>query len=263
MTSLRYELRDGAAWFTLCQPERGNPIDMPLAQDLCTAVTQAAQDGVGVVVLEAEGRFFSVGGDVSAMGAAQNPEAFIQALADKLHEGVLGLMQLDAIVVSVVRGTAAGAGFPLAAAADVVLASSDARFTLAYTKIGLSPDGGSSLLTATVGLQRALSWALLNPVLSAAELQAAGVVTSVHAPEELDAARDKVVAQLLAGSRTAQAAAKHLLRGHASPDAKAALDAETRGIATAAGSPDGREGVRAFLDKRTPQFPSTTATNRG
>lgn len=256
MTSLTYELRDGAAWFTLSQPERGNPIDMALAKDLVAAVGRAREDDARVVVLEAEGRFFSVGGDVSAMGAADDPSAFIHELADTLHEGVLGLMALDAIVVSVVRGTAAGAGFPLAAAADVVLASSEARFTLAYTKIGLTPDGGSSLLTATVGLHRALSWALLNPVLSAADLHAAGVVTSVVEPAELDGARDKVVAQLLAGSRSAQVAAKHLLRGRAAADAAAALAAETAGITAAAGSPDGREGVRAFLDKRAPVFPS-------
>lgn len=256
MTSLRYEVRDGAAWFTLCAPDRGNPIDMALAQELRAAVARARADDVRVVVLAHEGKAFSVGGDIAAMGAAEDPGAFIEELATILHEGVLGLTQLDAVVVSVVRGTAAGAGFPLAAAADVVLASEAARFTLAYTRIGLTPDGGSSLLTETVGLHRVLQWALLNPLLSAGDLLAAGVVTSVHPPEELDAAVEKVVAQLLAGSRDAQVAAKHLLRGRAAPDAAAALDAETAGIARAAGSPDGREGVRAFLDKRAPGFPS-------
>ena len=254
MTSLRYEVRDGAAWFTLCQPERGNPVDLAMADDLVAAVARAREDEVPVVVLEAEGRFFSVGGDVAAFGASEDPAAFISGLADVLHQGVLGLMSLDAIVVSVVRGTAAGAGFPLAAAADIVLASSEARFTLAYTKIGLTPDGGSSLLATTVGLHRALSWVLLNPVLSASDLHAAGVVTEVHLPEELDAARDKVVAKLLAGSRDAQVGAKHLFRARAAADAAAALDAETARITVAAGSADGREGVRAFLDKRPPAF---------
>jgi 2-(1,2-epoxy-1,2-dihydrophenyl)acetyl-CoA isomerase len=258
VTSLRYEVRDGAAWLTLSAPDRGNPIDMSLARELRDAVAQARADDVRVVVLDHEGKAFSVGGDISSMGAAEDPSGFITELADTLHEGVLGLTQLDAIVVSVVRGTAAGAGFPLAAAADVVLASEAARFTLAYTRIGLTPDGGSSLLTETVGLHRVLQWALLNPLLTAADLQAAGVVTAVHPPEDLDAAVAKVVAQLLAGSRDAQVAAKHLLRGKVAPDAAAALDAETAGIARAAGSPDGREGVRAFLEKRPPSFPSAT-----
>ncbi|MFN2538587.1 MAG: enoyl-CoA hydratase/isomerase family protein [Mycobacteriales bacterium] len=256
MTSLRYEVRDGAAYVTLCQPERGNPIDLTLARELRDAVARARTDDVRVVVLDHEGKAFSFGGDISAMGAAEDPSAMITELADTLHDGVLALQQLDAIVVSVVRGTAAGAGFPLAAAADVVLASEDARFTLAYTKIGLTPDGGSSLLTTTVGLHRALHWALLNPLLTAADLQAAGIVAQVHPAAELDAAVEKVVAQLLAGSRDALVSAKHLLRNKVAPDAAEALDKETAGIAVAAGGPDRREGVRAFLEKRAPAFPS-------
>ena len=258
MTSLRYQVRDGAAYLTLCQPDRGNPIDLTLARELRDAVAQARADGVRVVVLDHEGKAFSVGGDIAAMGAADDPGGFIKELADTLHEGVLALQQLDAIVVSVVRGTAAGAGFPLAAAADVVLASDAARFTLAYTKIGLTPDGGSSLLAATVGLHRILHWALLNPLLSAADLQAAGIIAQVHPAGELDAAVDKVVGQLLAGSRDAQVTAKHLLRARAGADAAQALDDETAGISRAAASADGREGVRAFLEKRSPAFPSAS-----
>jgi 2-(1,2-epoxy-1,2-dihydrophenyl)acetyl-CoA isomerase len=256
VTSIRYEVRDGAAYLTLCQPDRGNPVDMAMATDLRDAVARARADDVRVVVLDHEGKAFSVGGDISAFGTAEDPSAFIKDLANVLHEGVLGLTQLDAIVVSVVRGTAAGAGFPLAAAADVVLASEAARFVLAYTKIGLTMDGGSTLLTTTVGLHRMLHWALLNPVLSAADLHAAGVVTQVHPPEELDAAAEKVVAQLLAGSRDAQVAVKHLLRDKVAADAAAALDKETALIAQAAGTPDGREGFTAFLEKRAPAFPS-------
>ena len=158
--------------------------------------------------------------------------------------------------MAVVQGIAAGAGVPLAAAADIVLAGASARFTLAYTKIGFSPDGGSSLLTASLGLHRALHLALLNPVLSAADAQAAGLVAEVHPDDELDAAADRVVAQLLAGSRTAQVAAKRLLREVALPGAEAALRRETLSVRACAAGPDGREGVDAFLAKRAPEFPS-------
>ena len=97
---------------------------------------------------------------------------------------------MDAVVVSAVHGTAASAGVPLAAAADVVLAGASAQFTLAYTKIGLSPDGGSSLLTASLGLHRTLHLALLNPVLTAKQAQSAGLVAEVHPDDELDVAVD-------------------------------------------------------------------------
>jgi 2-(1,2-epoxy-1,2-dihydrophenyl)acetyl-CoA isomerase len=252
--SLRYELRHAAAYLTLTQAERGNPFDLALAKELRRAVARCAEDDARVVVLEAEGPRFSVGGDIAAFGAAEEPGSFMAELADTFHATVLTLFELNAIVVSVVRGTAAGAGLPLAAAADIVLASEDARFTLAYTRIGLTPDGGSSLLTTTVGLHRALAWALLNPVLSAHDLLAAGLVTGVYPNEDLDVARDRVVATLLAGSRSAQVGAKRLLRSRTVPNPADTLAAETRAIAHAADTADGREGVRAFLDKRPPMF---------
>ena len=133
---------------------------------------------------------------------------------------------------------------------------SSARFTLAYTRIGLSPDGGSSLLTASLGLHRALHLALLNPVLTAEQAHAAGLVAEVHPDDELDAAVDRVVRTLLAGSRTAQVAAKRLLREVAVPWEEGALRRETLSIRACAAGPDGREGVRAFLAKRSPDFPS-------
>jgi 2-(1,2-epoxy-1,2-dihydrophenyl)acetyl-CoA isomerase len=165
---------------------------------------------------------------------------------------------MDAVVVSVVQGTAAGAGVSLAAAADLVIAAASARFTLAYTKIGFSPDGGSSLLTASIGLHRALHLALLNPVVTADEARAMGLVTQVHPDDELDAAVEGVVGVLRSGSRTAQVAAKRLLREVATPGAEAALRRETLSIRARAASPDGREGVAAFLEKRAPAFPSST-----
>ena len=211
-------------------------------------------------MLRSEGRAFSFGGDVGAFATADDREQMVDDLAETLHRTISDLHRMDAVVVSAVQGMAAGAGVPLAAAADVVLAGASARFTLAYTKIGLSPDGGSSLLTASLGLHRALHLALLNPILTAQQAQAAGLVAEVHPDDELDAAVD-LVAQLLAGSRTAQVAAKRLLREAATPWAEGALRRETLFICCAA-SPDGREGVDAFVGKRPPAFPSSQADPR-
>ena len=257
MGVVRYRLADGAAHLTLAAPDRGNPLDQAMADELFAAVRRARADDARVVVLRSEGKAFSVGGDVGAFAAAEPREDMVDDLAETLHRTVSELHRMDAVVVAVVQGVAAGAGVPLAAAADLVLAGASARFTLAYTKIGFSPDGGSSLLTASLGLHRALHLALLNPVLSAAEAQAAGLVAEVHPDDELDAAADRVVAQLLAGSRTAQVAAKRLLREVALPGAEAALRRETLSVRACAASPDGREGVDAFLAKRAPDFPST------
>lgn len=257
MSVVGYRLVDGAAHLTLGAPDRGNPFDQLMADELFAAVRRARTDDARVVVLRSEGKAFSVGGDVGAFAAAEPREDVVDDLAETLHRTVSELHRMDAVVVSVVQGVAAGAGLPLAAAADIVLAGASARFTLAYTKIGFSPDGGSSLLTASLGLHRALRLALLNPVLSAAEAQAFGLVAEVHPDDELDAAADRVVGLLLAGSRTAQVAAKRLFREVALPGAEAALRRETLSVRTCAAGPDGREGVDAFLAKRAPDFPST------
>lgn len=257
MTTVEYDQRDGVARIRLADAERGNPLTPSMVQDLGRAVRRARADDVHVVVLSAAGRAFSVGGDVSAFAAADDVEQMVDDMAESLHRVVSDLHRMDAVVVSAVRGTAAGAGVPLAAAADLVLAAASARFTLAYTRIGFSPDGGSTLLTASIGLHRALHLALLNPVLSAEEARAVGLVAQVHPDDELDAAVEDVVAVLRSGSRAAQVAAKRLLRETATPAAETALRRETLSIRARAAAPDGREGVSAFLAKRPPRFPSS------
>ncbi len=256
MSAVSYEQADGVARIRLIDGERGNPLNQASVDELARAVRRARAEDVHVVVLSAEGRAFSVGGDVSAFAAAEDTEQMVDDLAEALHRIVSDLHRMDAVVVSAVQGTAAGAGVPLAAAADLVLAAASARFTLAYTRIGFSPDGGSSLLTASIGLHRALQLALLNPVLSAEEARSIGLIARVHPDGELDAAVEEVVRLLRSGSRTAQVAAKRLLREAALPNAEGALRRETLSVRARAASPDGREGVRAFLEKRPPSFPS-------
>jgi 2-(1,2-epoxy-1,2-dihydrophenyl)acetyl-CoA isomerase len=262
MTAVRYELIGGAARITLAAGDRGNPLDDIMAAELFSAVRRARAEDARVVLLRSEGRIFSVGGDVRGFAAAEDREQFVDDLAERLHRIVSDLHRMDAVVVCAVQGMAAGAGVPIAAAADLILAGESARFTLAYTRLGYSPDGGSTLLTASLGLHRALHLALLNPVLSAAEAHSVGLVAQVHPDDELDDAVDRVVAQLLAGSRTAQVAAKRLLRETATPGAEAALRRETLSVRAAAVGPDGIEGVDAFLGKRPAQFPSTLEATR-
>jgi 2-(1,2-epoxy-1,2-dihydrophenyl)acetyl-CoA isomerase len=256
---LRYDLSDGAARITLCRPERGNALDLAVVDALASAVRQARRDDARAVVLQAVGRAFCVGGALDAFAAAPDREHFIDDLAEALHRVVSDLQRMDAVVVAAVQGTAAGAGVPLAAAADIVLAARSARFTMAYTKVGLTPDGGSSLLTASLGLHAALRLALLNPEATAEQLQAAGLVAAVYDDEHLGEEVDRTVAGLLAGSRPAQVAAKRLFRAVATPYAEGALRRESLAIREAAASVDGHEGVDAFLARRAPRFPSAAS----
>lgn len=249
-----YAYADGIARITLADGERGNPIHLDAVAALTDAVLQARRDAAKVVVLAAEGRFFSVGGDLSAFGSAEDVGRYIDDLADALHRVVSELHRLPAVVVAAVQGTAAGAGFPLAAAADVVVAADAAAFALAYGKVGLSPDGGSSLLVHTLGLHRTLRLALLHDTLSAQEALEAGLVARVVPTGDLAATVDELAGRLAAGSGPAQVAAKRLVRQAAEAEIEARLRAEALAIRDLAEGADGREGVAAFLAKRTPEF---------
>jgi 2-(1,2-epoxy-1,2-dihydrophenyl)acetyl-CoA isomerase len=254
MNRIEYAFAAGTAHVTFAQGDRGNAIDVGFVHELHTAIRRARDDDARVVLLRARGKYFSVGGDVSAMHAASRPADFIDDLAEGLHRAINDFGCLDAVIVSVVEGPAAGAGLALASAADLVIASETATFTLAYTAIGLTPDGGSTLLGTSVGLHNIMRMALLNPTLSAREGQALGFVSQVAPDAELEGAVQEVVARLLTGSRSAQVATKRLLRQQLVPHMPSTLRREAVAIRTAAATVDGREGVAAFVEKRVPSF---------
>ncbi|GAA3816029.1 enoyl-CoA hydratase/isomerase family protein [Nocardioides panacisoli] len=251
---VHYAYADGAARITLAAGDRGNPLTPESGAALLAAVLRAKADGARVVVLAAEGRFFSVGGALDGFADADDREAHLLELAEAAHRIITELVRGDAIVVSAVQGTAAGIGFPLAAAADVVLAADTARFSLAYVKVGLSPDGGGSLLVHTLGLHRVLRLGLLGDLLTAQEAYDAGLVARVVPADQLATATDEVVANLLTGSRHALAATKRLVRDAAEPATESALRREAVSISRLGGGPDGLEGITAFLEKRPPRY---------
>ncbi|TIC79405.1 enoyl-CoA hydratase/isomerase family protein [Nocardioides sp. GY 10127] len=251
---VHYELRDRCARITLTAPQQGNALHEGSGGALLEAVRRAGAEQARVILLASEGRFFSVGGDLSAFSRAEDVAGYIDDLAETLHRIVSELVRSPAVVVSAVQGPAAGAGFPLAAAADVVLAAESATFSLGYGRVGLSPDGGSTFLTQTLGLHTVLRLALLGDRLTAAEAQAAGLVARVVPDADLPAAADAVVASLLAGSPAALAAAKRLVRGGVGVEPEALMRRETLSIRELAAGPDGVEGVRAFLAKERPRF---------
>ncbi|RZI84835.1 MAG: enoyl-CoA hydratase/isomerase family protein, partial [Microbacterium sp.] len=211
-------------------------------------------DSARVILLASTGRFFSVGGDIGAFGSQDDLATYIDDLAEALHRVISELVRNPAIVVSVVHGPAAGAGFPLAAAADIVLAGRKAKFTLGYTKIGLSVDGGTSLLVNSLGLHRVLRLALLNDVMDAEEALAAGLVSRLYETEELTEAAEALAASLAAGPAAAFAATKKLIRDAAEPAPESLMRAESLAIRQRAVEPDGVEGVASFLEKRPAVF---------
>jgi 2-(1,2-epoxy-1,2-dihydrophenyl)acetyl-CoA isomerase len=251
------DVTDGVATLTLNRPDAGNAMNLELVQALrAHAESLTGRTDVRVVVLRAAGKMFCVGGDLGWMASHDDREAALRQLADELHAGLLVLRSLDAPVVAVVHATAAGAGLSLAAGADISLAGESASFVMAYTKVGLSPDGGSTwLVPRLIGTRRAAELMLLNPQLTAAQAVEAGLVSRVVPDGELDATAAKLAGQLAAGSLAAHGAVKRLLEASATATFEEQLSLEAVTIAGLSAGSEGREGVGAFLERRKPDFP--------
>jgi len=238
-------------------------ISGPIDLDWASAFSECVRDlrecvGLRVVKLSGDGRFFCPGGDLSWMRDQSDPGGAIHQLATTLHDGVLGLAALNAPVVARVQGAAAGAGLSLVLGADFAIAGASATFTVAYTSVGLSPDGGASwLLPRIVGQRRATELILTSCRLSAADAAQLGIITSAVDDDALDATVDAFVVQLAAGPTPAYGATKRLLQRSSQRDFADQLNAEADSISTLAGSPTGQEGIAAFLDKRAAVFPGS------
>ena len=257
MTPMLFE-RDGAiARITLDRPDAGNAIDLAMAQGLADAAEACAADpNIRCVVLTGAGRLFCAGGDVQAFAAASDgAPAFLRTLADTLHGAITTLARMDKPLVVAVNGPAAGAGLSLALLGDVVIAARSSHFTAAYTGIGLTPDGGMTwLLPRLVGLRRAQSLILTNERVTAVEAAAIGLVTRVVEDGDLIGEVAQVAARLVAAPTAAIGAARGLLLASATAAFDEQLDREAASIARAGGHAESREGVAAFLARRTPDF---------
>ncbi|PRC49000.1 enoyl-CoA hydratase, partial [Mycobacterium sp. ITM-2017-0098] len=138
-----------------------------------------------VVVVGGAGRFFCAGGDLKDFASAPSRGRHIKGVADDLHRAISTFARMDAVVITAVNGTAAGAGFSLAVTGDLVLAAQSASFTMAYTRVGLSPDGSASYhLPRLIGIAKTKQLMLTNRSLSAEEALQWGLVTEVVADEE-------------------------------------------------------------------------------
>jgi len=253
---VRFELKDGVATLTLDRP-KANGIDLEMGRALMHAAIRCHEDAdVRAVVLTGAGSMFCAGGDLkSFVGFGKDLPAALLELTTYLHAATSRLLRMRAPLVTAVNGTAAGAGMSLAISGDLVLAAESASFTMAYTAAGLAPDGSSSwLMPRLIGLRRTQELMLTNRTLSAREAAEWGLVTRVMPDADLQAEAAALAGKLAQGPTRAYGVVKSLLAETFSTAYEAQLEHEARGIASMAGTPDGQEGVRAFVEKRTPRF---------
>jgi 2-(1,2-epoxy-1,2-dihydrophenyl)acetyl-CoA isomerase len=254
---ITFEKQAAIARITLNRPDAANGLDSLMASELKQAAQQCDGDPeLKVVILTAHGRFFCAGGDLKEMlSHGDEIGAAAQALSDDFHAAISMLSRMQATLIIAVNGIAAGGGFSLALIGDLVLAAESASFTMAYTRAGLCPDGASShFLPRLVGLRKAQELMLCNPTLDAREACALGLITRVVADQDLAAETERLANELANGARLSAAYARKLLLASPANDLEAQMALEGQLLAQCAASPDGREGIQAFVDKRKPDF---------
>jgi 2-(1,2-epoxy-1,2-dihydrophenyl)acetyl-CoA isomerase len=257
MNTLLYEVKDHVARITLNRPDAANALNMEMGLDLMHASIRASEDpAVRAVILTGAGKMFSGGGDLKSFAAQEDRlPGHLKEVALYLHAAISRFVRMDAPVIAAVNGSAGGAGMSLCLFADLVLAAESAKFTLAYTRAGLSPDGGSTyFLPRIVGVRRALELALTNRILSAKEACEWGIVTKVVPDAELQAEAQTLAKSLAAGATRAFGAAKRLLHHSSAESLETQMELEAQAIADQARTADAREGIAAFIAKRAASF---------
>ena len=256
-TELLLDINGATATITLNRPEVLNALNLEMTRDLMNSAMECeGNPEVRAVVLTGAGSTFCAGGDLKSFAAqGEHLPAHLKEVTTYLHTAVSYLTRMNAPVIAAVQGSAAGAGMSLACVCDLVIAAESARFTSAYTRIGLTPDGSLTyFLSRSIGMRRALELTLTNRTLSAEEAYQWGIVTSI-APDANVQEQAKALARLLAeGPTMAFGATKRLLHQGWNESLETQMMYESHAISTMAGSADGHEGINAFLAKRSPRF---------
>ena len=261
-------VEQGIATITLNRPEAMNALNLDMADALTAVTRQVAEDGEArCVVLRGAGAHFMAGGDLKVFegllqSSARERRDFLTDLIGRVHPAVLTLRETPKPVLVSLRGAAAGFGLSLSLAADLAVAAEGTTFTLAYSRIGTSPDGGSShTLPRLVGLRKAMEIALLSERFDAATAERLGLVNWVVPDAELESETAKIAKRLAEGPAEALARTKQLLSDTWSRDLEEQLEAERIGFGDCAASDDFVEGVASFLEKRPPRFGQTSFEN--
>ena len=248
---------DGLARLILNRPDAGNGITPDLAQALLAAAVRCTTDAeIRAVLFTGAGSNFCVGGDLKTFkNAGLGVGALIKETTAYLHAACSTLARMDPPLIVAVHGAAAGAGLSLSLLGDLVYAGESAKFTMAYTAAGLSPDGGSTfLLPRVVGLRRAQELTLTNRRLTAAEAVDWGIATAVVGDAELTATAEDMARTLAKGPTRAFGRARRLLVDSFDTPFETQMEREGSGIAASSVEADAQEGLDAFLNKRAPNF---------
>lgn len=257
---------DGVLTLSFNRPDQGNAIPQEAVSGLTDLFASIAGDpSVRVLLVRGEGANFSAGGDVrSFLRAIEQPVAARRADFGKRLDAVKAMVEaylaIEVPVIAACQGAVAGAGLMFALGADYVIADETVAFLFSHQRVGLPPDGGVSLLLPrVVGQRRAAELILTAARVGADEAFRLGLATRIVAAAELAKEADGQAKRFTRAPVGAVRQAKRLIASSGEQPAAVQLKAERDAIVEAVGTADFEEGVRAFLEKRQPAFPSTVS----
>lgn len=255
--TLSFDVRDGVGHLRFTPPKGVTVVNPAFARELRDVMVAIEfDDAVKAVSITAEGKVFCAGGDLvffNEQGDALQAAAS-QMIID-LHSALYKMNRIPKPFVAGIRGAVGGAGMSMAGAFDLVVSGESAKYSMAYTNAGLTPDGTSSYFIARhIGLRRMLDLTLTNRVLSAAEAENWGFVNRVVGDDEVDTATAELAQTLADGPSWATGMAKRVVYHGVDRPLEEAGEFEGTAITTAMGRHDGPEGIAAFLERRAPNF---------
>ena len=252
--TIDFKLEGGIARLTLNRPDRLNSFTVEMHEEVADAL--AKLDGARVLVLTGAGRGFCAGQDLNDRAVAPGESVDLgESVEQRYNPLIRTLTSLPFPVIARVNGVAAGAGANIALACDIVIAAKSAKFIQSFANIGLIPDsGGTWVLPRLIGQARALGLALTAEPLPAEKAADWGLIWKAVEDDQLDAEVDALASRFGSAPTRGLAAIKRMIRaswGHSLDDE---LDLQRDMMRELGGSEDYREGVAAFMQKRTPHF---------
>jgi 2-(1,2-epoxy-1,2-dihydrophenyl)acetyl-CoA isomerase len=253
---LNLAIADGVATITLDQAKRGNPIDAPFAVALGKALDVIeADDSVRAILIRADGKNFSFGGDLKAMLAGGSVKANIKEILDAFNPALTRLWALGIPVVAQAQGFCVGGGLGLVSNADVIVAGENTKFGAAFAGIAGVNDSGSTWgMAARVGIAKARKFFLLNETWTAQQALENGLADIVVADDEIAETAEKLVAKLAAGPTLSYRGIKDAFRQMSARTLADSAQTEADNFLTCADGTDLNEGINALLEKRKPSF---------
>ena len=240
----------------LNRPEQLNSLNFQLAEDFCSAMEEISnQEKIRCVIITGKGNAFCAGGDLGAFKKADEPDNFLFNLATIFHKGIKILKNMNAPSIAAINGACFGVGLSLACACDLRICSEKAKFGVAFTSVGLSPDSSLTFhLPKIVGLPIANEMAILNRILDAEEAIKYGLVSKVVSEESFIKEVKEMAKKISHGPTMAYGSTRKLFTVSYSNDLESQLNEEIINIKKNAASEDFQEGVSSFFEKRKPNY---------